>query len=176
MERHGSLSQRELETFLEESTIPIRIGCRTPSGHPWMVSMWYRYRSRSRSGSRDDAAVDADATDDWYVECATAADADIVSFLEADSEVSFEISTNEPPYAGVRGRDTASIEPDPEKETLRALLERYLGGTDSQLAARLLREDRDEVTIRIEPAVVSGWDYAERMRDATASGHGAGGE
>ena len=172
MERHGSLSQRELETFLAESTIPIRIGCRTPSAHPWMVSMWYRYRS----GIRGRDGAETGETDGWYLECATAADADIVSFLEADPAVSFEVSTNDPPYAGVRGRGTASIEPDPEKETLRALLERYLGGTDSQLAARLLREDRDEVTIRIEPAVASGWDYADRMRDATASGDGARGE
>lgn len=151
MEIRGSLSQDELGTFLEESTIPIRIGCRTPSGRLWMLSLWYRYRP----------ADGADA--DWLLECATAADADVVSFLADDPDIAFEVSTNEPPYAGVRGRGTASIDPDPEKETLRALLERYLDGTDSRLARNLLREDRDEVTITIEPTVVSGWDYTTRM-------------
>lgn len=148
MKVRGSLSRDAVATFLETQTIPVRLGCRTPADHPWMVSLWYRYR-----------AVD----DGWRLECATSAEADVVAYLRDTPEVSFEVSTNDPPYAGVRGRGKASLEPDPEKEVLRDLLERYLGDTDSELARTLLREDRDEVTITLEPAVVYGWDFSDRM-------------
>ncbi|SIR74817.1 pyridoxamine 5'-phosphate oxidase [Natronorubrum thiooxidans] len=152
MHVRGSLSRSAITDVLEETTAPIRVACRTPQDHLWMCSLWYRLE-------------DASDGDDWRLQCATSAGADIVSFLEAESEVAFEVSTNDPPYMGVRGRGTATIEPDPEKETLRALLERYHVGTESALARNLLREERDEVTVTIEPAVVYGWDYADRMGD-----------
>ncbi|QFU83033.1 pyridoxamine 5'-phosphate oxidase family protein [Natronorubrum aibiense] len=154
MHVRGSLSQSAITSLLEETTAPIRVACRTPQDHLWMCSLWYRLED----------AVDADE-DDWRLQCATSARADIVSFLESEPEVAFEVSTNDPPYTGVRGRGTATIEPDPEKETLRALLERYRIGTDSTLAQNLLRAERDEVTITIEPAVVYGWDFSDRMRE-----------
>jgi nitroimidazol reductase NimA-like FMN-containing flavoprotein (pyridoxamine 5'-phosphate oxidase superfamily) len=143
----GAWTRAEMETFLADAVVPIRLGCATPAGGLWMLSLWYRYR--------DDA---------FY--CATAASADIVSYLDADDRVSFEVSVNEPPYRGVRGYGHATIEPDPEKELLRALLQRYLGGTDSSLADRLLDESREEVTIRIDPKKLYCWDYTGRMRDA----------
>ena len=149
MHVRGQLSSAELAAFLEETAIPLRLACRTPQDNLWMCSLWFRVVT----------------ADDWRLQCATAASADVVSFLESDPGVAFEVSTNRPPYAGVRGRGTASIEPDPEKETLRDLLERYLGGTDSQLAQTLLDPDREEVTLTLEPAVVYGWDYANRMGD-----------
>ncbi|WP_193790368.1 pyridoxamine 5'-phosphate oxidase family protein [Natronobacterium lacisalsi] len=155
----GALTREELADFLEDRDIPVRIACRTPSGHLWMLSLWYRFLHGDEE------------SEPWLLECSTAADATVVDYLKRDdgsatdpeAEVAFEVSTNRPPYRGVRGRGTASVAPDPEKEVLRDLLEQYLGGTDSQLARTLLREERDEVTIAIEPAVVYGWDYSDRM-------------
>ena len=144
MELRGNLSMDAVERFLETTTVPLRLSCHRPDGSLWMLSLWYRYR-------------------DGSLECATSATADVVTFLERDSEVAFEISTNDPPYQGVRGNGTATITPDPEKATLSALLERYLETTDSPLAKRLLAPEREEVTITIEPEVVYGWDYTERM-------------
>ncbi|MFB6130234.1 MAG: pyridoxamine 5'-phosphate oxidase family protein [Salinigranum sp.] len=141
----GAWSADELSSFLAEATIPIRLACRTPGGGPWIVSLWYRYR-------------------DGVFECATAASADLVGFLRTDPGVAFEVSTNDVPYRGVRGRGRATVDSDPEKALLRALLERYLGGTDSPLARRLLSPDREEVTIRIEPSALYTWDFTERMR------------
>jgi hypothetical protein len=143
----GVWNRERMATFLEDAVIPIRLGCRTPSGSPWMLSLWFRYR--------DDAL--------W---CATAESADVVTYLRANPEVSFEISVNDPPYRGVRGRGTVTIEPDPEKELLRDLIARYLGGTDSQLARRLLAADRDEVTLRIDPGKIYTWDYSDRMSES----------
>jgi len=114
-----------------------------------MLSLWYDFDSEAGA----------------FV-CATSADADVVRYLRADDGVAFEVSTNDPPYRGVRGRGTASISPDEGKTTLRRLLQRYLGGTDSALAHRLLSPERDEVVVRIDPARCYSWDFTERMRDA----------
>jgi hypothetical protein len=70
---------------------------------------------------------------------------------------------------GVRGSAEATLSPDEEKSLLRELISRYLGGTDSRLARRLLDADREEVRIRIEPTRAHTWDYSERMRDAVAT-------
>ncbi len=146
MDIRGSLSRDAIETYLETETVPLRLGCRTPADRPWMLSLWYRYR-------------------DGRLECATERDADVISYLEYDPTVSFEISTNEPPYRGVRGNGTVVIEPDPEKVLLRELLERYLGTTENGLARQLLAKDREEVTITIEPEVCYGWDFSDRMSE-----------
>lgn len=144
----GVWSIDEITTFLEATTVPIRLGCRTPTDDPWMLSLWYRY------------------VEDEF-ECATAADADVIRFIEYDPVISFEISTNEPPYRGVRGRGKARVESDDEKVVLRSLIERYLGDTDSVLAQRLLAPDRNEVTITVVPERLHSWDYSHRMSVST---------
>ncbi|WP_318568248.1 pyridoxamine 5'-phosphate oxidase family protein [Salinigranum marinum] len=146
MKLTGAWDRPAVDDFLT-TTVPVRLSCRTPDEHLWMLSLWYLWE--------DDAL--------W---CATGTDADVVRYLQADDEVAFEVSTNDPPYRGVRGRGRATIEPDEEKTLLRRLLERYLGGTDSPLAERLLDSARDEVRIRIAPVRVHSWDYSGRMGDA----------
>jgi len=140
----GAWDATETEAFLGSATVPIRLSCHANRESLWMLSLWFLYR--------DDAF--------W---CATSADADIVDYLADDDHVAFEISTNEPPYKGVRGNGTASVEPDEEKTLLRELLARYLGGTDSDLADRLLSPDREEVTISIDPDRLYTWDFSDRM-------------
>lgn len=49
---------------------------------------------------------------------------------------------------------------------LRALIERYLEGTESGFAEWLLGNDRDEVHGRIRPAELYTRDDSERIRDA----------
>lgn len=140
----GAWTADEVASFLDETTVPIRIATRRPDGSLWMVALWYRYR-------------------DGIFECATSADASIVDFLAADGSVAFDVSTNQIPYRGVRGAGTATIESEGGMQLLRELLERYLGGTDSDLARWLLRPEREEVRIRIEPDALFSWDYSERM-------------
>ena len=142
----GAWSGREAESYLLERTIPIRLACQTPSGGLWMLSLWYQY-------------------DDGAFHCATGADADIVRYLDANPDVAFEVSDNEPPYRGVRGAGTVTIEHDVDKALLKSLLMRYLGGTENKTAARLLDSDREEVHIRIEPTKLYSWDFTERMAD-----------
>ncbi|RDI72227.1 pyridoxamine 5'-phosphate oxidase family protein [Halopelagius longus] len=148
----GPWSKSEAAEYLREATVPVRISCRTPEGHPWMLSLWYEWSD------------DPDGTPE--LRCATGADADVVRYLRNDPEVAFEVSENDPPYRGVRGRGTATVEPDEGKALLRSLLERYLGGTESELAGRLLSNDREEVRIRVTPERLHAWDYTARMRGA----------
>ncbi|MFC5366435.1 pyridoxamine 5'-phosphate oxidase family protein [Salinirubrum litoreum] len=142
----GAWDRESVADFLAEHAIPVRLACRRPSGDLWMLSLWFEY--------------DAEA---GTLHCATKADADVVRFLRADAGVAFEISTNRPPYRGVRGAGTATLAPDAEKTRLRSLLDRYLGGTDSDLAEQLLRPEREEVEITIRPTSVYSWDFSERM-------------
>ena len=148
----GAWDRAETEGFLSEATIPIRLSCRRPAGDLWMLSLWFVYRENA-------------------VWCATSAEASVVEYLTHDDRVAFEISTNEPPYKGVRGNGTATITPDSEKQLLRSLLERYLGGTDSPLAKRLLSPQREEVRIRIDPETLYTWDFTDQMRRSTPTDH-----
>lgn len=140
----GVWDAAEVESFLREAKIPIRIATHRPDGSPWVVTLWFRYRNDT-------------------FECATAASAALVTFLRREPEVAFDVSTNEIPYRGIRGNGTATISSDENKVLLQSLLERYLGSTKSSLADRLLRDDRDEVRIRIDPAMIYSWDYSDRM-------------
>jgi nitroimidazol reductase NimA-like FMN-containing flavoprotein (pyridoxamine 5'-phosphate oxidase superfamily) len=143
MKLTGPWDRDAVDDFLT-TTVPVRLSCRTPGDHLWMLSLWYRWE--------DDAL--------W---CATGSEADVVRYLRASDEVAFEVSTNDPPYRGVRGRGHATLDEDEDKALLRSLLTRYLGGTDSALAQRLLDPSRDEVRIRIDPVRLHSWDYSGRM-------------
>jgi hypothetical protein len=140
----GTWTRSEMETFLEESLIPLRLGCHHADGGLWLVTLWYRYR-------------------EGRFECATASGSDLAAFLRADDEVTFEVSTNRPPYMGVRGNGSVTIEPDEDKECLRSLVGRYLGSTENDLAAMLLDEGREELLLGIEPSRLYTWDFSQQM-------------
>lgn len=144
VEFRGAWNEEAVEAFLQDVPIPIRIGTHRPDDSLWLVALWYRYR-------------------DGTFECATGANADVVGFLRSNSQVAFDVSTNRPPYRGVRGNGTASLAPDRDKTVLRTLIERYLGGTDSSLAEELLSSEREELQIRIDPEEIYSWDYTDRM-------------
>lgn len=143
----GAWSDEEAETFLDAAVVPIRLGCHNPAGGLWMLSLWYRYA-------------------DDKLQCATSKDADVVRFLRNNDEVCFEVSTNRPPYMGVRGAGQATVEADGGKAVLRALVDRYLGTREVEMAQWLLREDREEVSISIDPSRMHTWDFTPRMQAA----------
>ncbi|WP_336024335.1 hypothetical protein [Halobellus salinisoli] len=41
MEVTGAWSRPELTEFLDAERVPVRLACHTPSGHLWMLSLWY---------------------------------------------------------------------------------------------------------------------------------------
>lgn len=137
----GAWSQTQLEEFLAEASILIRLSVHRGDGSLWVVALWYRYQHGA-------------------FECATPADAAVVTFLRNDSAVAFDVSTNHPPYRGVRGHGSAAQSPDEGKETLRAVIDRFDGKTTSSLAEQLLIDAGDVIRIRIQPLEMYSWDYS----------------
>jgi len=144
----GTWTEDEVEEFLQEATIPVRIATRRPDDSPWVVTLWFRYRDGSLS--------------------ATGANADVVRFPPTRSRGRLRHLDQRHPLPRDQGNGTVELSSDSEKTLLRALIERYLGGTESPLAQRLLDDDRDEVRIRLEPRAVYSWDYSERMGKGTS--------
>lgn len=141
--RSGPWQAPEVEAFLASATIPVRLASNGRT-YPLVQSLWFRY--------------DAGAL--W---CCTRADSVLVRRLTRDRHCAFEVSADLPPYRGVRGRGKATVLTEGAGTTLPALLERYLGGTDSPLATWLLSRLDEEVVIRIDDLVVTSWDYSARM-------------
>jgi hypothetical protein len=141
-----SKSLIEAEEFLDKVRIPIRLACRTKTGWPAVVSLWYLYQ-------------------DGLLYCATQKSAKIVGYLEHDERCAFEISEDRPPYCGIRGQARARIDNNLGAEILEQLLVRYLGDTQNKLAKNLLTRSDSEVAIVLEPSRIYTWDFSDRMKD-----------
>lgn len=142
----GTWSREETETFLDAAVVPIRLGCHNPSGGLWMLSLWFRYRGGD-------------------IECATSTGADVVSFLRKNDDVCFEVSTDRPPYMGVRGAGEATLDKDGANDVLQSLVDRYLGTREAEMAQWLLSDTREEVAISIDPSRLHTWDFTPRMEE-----------
>ncbi len=136
----------EIITFMEETVIPLRLACVTKSGWPVTLSLWYVYL-------------------DGAIYCATQQSARVVRYLENEARCGFEIASDLPPYCGMRGQARAVIEPEKGADVLEILLNRYLDGTDNQLARGLLSKKDKEVAIRIAPVNITTWNFKDRMQD-----------
>jgi len=143
----GPWSTALVERFLEDARLPVRLACNGGSGHPVLASLWFL---------PSDGAL-------W---CATQRSAGVAKLIARDPRCAFEVSVEKPPYYGVRGRGVATLHPARGEEILRALIDRYLGASTSQLARFLLARVEHETAIAIEPKTVVSWDYRERMGDA----------
>jgi len=130
--------------YLTKNKIPLRLSCRTRSGWPVVISLWYLYR-------------------EGRIYCATQENARIVSYLEHEPRCAFEVAGDLPPYCGVRGQARAHVDRDQGEEILEALLIRYLGGTDNPLARDLLKDAASEVALELEPINCFSWDFSGRM-------------
>ena len=139
-------SLSELDFFFDSVRIPIRLACKTKSGWPMVVSLWYLHQ-------------------DGQLICATQASAKVISYLQHDPRCAFEIAEDHPPYCGVRGQAVATIDKSTGLVVLKQLLQRYLGGTDNSLARKLLAKSETEVAILLKPISIFTWDYSSRMRE-----------
>ena len=143
--KYGSWSGAEIEAFLTETPIPMRISVTSPSG-PLIVPLWFEY------------------LDGRLLSCSPA-DSLLVSSLRNHPEVAFDVSTNDIPYRGVRGRGHAHCQEADDNQRLADLLQRYLAGTDSQLASWLLNRKGPEALIEVDISWLTSWDFSGRMGD-----------
>jgi len=145
----GPWSSGQIEAFLREAVYPMRLACVGADGYPRVVSVWFRYEQ-------------------GILYCVSHRESSLVALLRKNNRVGFEIAPNEPPYHGVRGQGRATLQALGDDETLKVLLQRFLGGVDSKLARWLLSRSDEEELIRIEPGRWFSWDYRERMEDVGA--------
>ncbi len=143
---NSAWSESRIEQFLADARIPMRLACNTSRGFPLVCSLWFEL---------NDGAL-------W---CAVHEGSILARLLAEDARCAFEVAPNEPPYCGVRGQGRAHLLPRRGEETLAALIDRFLGGRDSELARWLLGRSANEIAVRIDPVWISSWDYGERMKD-----------
>ncbi|MBL6982512.1 MAG: pyridoxamine 5'-phosphate oxidase family protein [Anaerolineales bacterium] len=140
----GDLSK--FEEYLETARIPLRLACKTESGWPMALSLWFQYQ-------------------DGKLYCATQKSARVVAYLKNEPRCAFEIAADQPPYCGVRGQAVASMDESIGVEILEKLLKRYLGDTDNLLSHTLLAKSDQEVAIILEPVNIFRWDFSTRMQE-----------
>ena len=136
--------EQQINRFLAETVIPIRLACIDGDGEPLICSLWYLYA---------DGAL-------W---CATQQAASVVAFLQADPRCGFEVAPESMPYRGVRGQGRISLSAVQGPDILLRLIDRYLGNRDAALARWLMRRSATEVAIRLEAHWMTAWDFGKRM-------------
>ncbi|HEY8156806.1 MAG TPA: pyridoxamine 5'-phosphate oxidase family protein [Myxococcota bacterium] len=140
----GPWSRSEVDRFLANWRIPVRLAVNGASGHPVLASLWYAHQ-------------------DGTLWCATQRGSSIASSLARDPRCAFEIAPEGRPYHGVRGQALASLHEARGEEILRRLIERYLGDADSAFARWLLSRADGEAAIELAPLTLVSWDYRKRM-------------
>ena len=103
----------DVEQFLEDIRIPIRLACKTKTGWPMVVSLWFLHQ-------------------DGQLYCATQKAAKLVDYLQRDGRCAFEIAEDRPPYCGIRGQARAKIDDSLGVKILEKLL--ILGDDERQFA------------------------------------------
>jgi len=141
------LDNDEIDKFIPDSKIPIRIGFIKGNSTPAVVSLWYVCKNGK-------------------IYCATQKTAKIVSYLQKNPVCGFEIAADKPPYKGIRGEGTVRILNETGAYVLDILIEKYLGEKESTLSKFLKSNSKDEVAIEITPQKILHYDYSKRMKGA----------
>ena len=141
------LDNEEIDKFISDSKIPIRIAFMKSNSLPAVVSLWYVCK-------------------DGKIYCATQKTAKIVSYLKKNPLCGFEIAADKPPYKGVRGEGNVQILNETGPYVLDLLMEKYLGEKESTLSKFLRDNSKTEVAIEITPQKIFHYDYSKRMKGA----------
>jgi hypothetical protein len=143
--RSGSAwSAPQIEQYLRETCIPVRLAFLATDGAPLLCSLWYLY-------------------DSGFIWCATQRGARLTALLARDGRCAFEVAGDDPPYRGVRGQGEASLCVAEGPDVLLRLIDRYLHRRDSGFARWLVARSDQEVAIRIRPRWLTSWDFGARM-------------
>ncbi len=142
---YGSWSGARIEAFLSATRIPLRLSLNTKSGM-LIVPIWFEYSAGH------------------FLSCSPA-DSLLVRSLRSDPAIAFDVSSNDLPYMGVRGRGFAECSATQDNATLVKLLDRYTAGTDNSLADWLLNRDVTEALINIRMTWLTSWDFSSRMEN-----------
>ena len=143
-ELRGPWSAEMVRAHLDTSVIPLRIGVESGTGWPLVLSVWF-------------------VADGFELLGATRPTSALVRCLERQPRCGFEVASDRPPYAGVRGRAHVELDPAAGAQVLDRLLMRYLGSVETPLGERLRATAADEVCFRLQPVSITSWDFRRRM-------------
>lgn len=141
------LVAQEIDKFISDSKIPIRIAFMKSTNSPSVISLWY-------------------VCNNGKIYCATQKTAKIVSYLKKNPACGFEIAADKPPYKGVRGEGTVQILNETGAYVLDLLMDKYLEKKESTLSKLLRDNSKTEVAIEITPQKIFQYDYSKRMKGA----------
>jgi nitroimidazol reductase NimA-like FMN-containing flavoprotein (pyridoxamine 5'-phosphate oxidase superfamily) len=144
MQRTSVWTHEQAADFLRDHRQPLRLGIQTDSG-PLVVPLWFHF----------------DGADFW---CASQQGTFVMRSVEARPECGIDVSTNDIPYRGLRGRGQVTAHPEHGAEVLERLIERYLGTQNAPLARWLRSRSDAEVALRVAPNWLTAWDFSARMQ------------
>lgn len=131
--------------YLTNSLIPIRLACINTGGYPIAVSLWYVFLEEK-------------------IFCAARKNSRIIGYLSSNPKCGFEVASDLPPYQGVRGWGNAKLDKVRGIEILDILIRKYLRDQESSLADFLRKRNKNEMVIEIIPTSIFSYDYTDRMR------------
>ena len=140
------LESDQINSFIPDVKIPIRIGFAKSDGVSAVISLWYVCKYGK-------------------IYCAVQKTAKIVSYLQKNPVCGFEIAADKPPYKGIRSEGPIRILNETGAYVLDLLLDKYLGEIESTLSKFLRDNSKTEMTIEITPQKIFHYDYSERMND-----------
>ncbi len=143
----GAWSAREVERFLLDTRIPLRLATRDPQGYPHITSLWFLHEA-------------------GRLYCCTQQSAVAARHVMASPQVGFELAVNEPPYHGLTGHGDARLVERDAEALLERLITRYLADRNPRLRRWLLSRVATEVVIEITPRHLTTWDFRARMSRA----------
>ena len=143
-------SEREIKEFLSAATIPMRLSFMNINDEPMICSLWFKFI--------DDSLWSASHENSY-----------VVNQLKNNCKVSFEVSTNEYPYKGVRGKASVELSRLNVDDVLAGLIDKYLDRRNSRLASWLMSRVESEYILKITPSIINSWDFSDRM-EGQASG------
>ena len=135
----------QMDQFISDLKIPIRIAFVKPDGTPSIISLWYEQINGK-------------------IYCATKRTAKIVAYLQNNPKCGFEIATDKPPYKGTRGTGNVKIIENKGQEILKILMKKYLGNKESTLSKYLNSNLETEIALEITPQNIFNYDYSKRMK------------
>ena len=140
----GPWSISQIESYLNEKVVPLKLSVISSGGWPVIVSLWFFF-------------------DENRIICASRKNSKIIEYLEGNPRCAFEVSGDSPPYSGVRGQGIAILTDKDRDGIVERLHDRFLGCQDTPFKQWLLRNSENETIISIEPKRLMTWDYSTRM-------------
>jgi nitroimidazol reductase NimA-like FMN-containing flavoprotein (pyridoxamine 5'-phosphate oxidase superfamily) len=138
-------NENQITNFLENANIPVRLSFLNKNNEPSICSLWFIY-------------------EDGFIWSASHKSSYLVNQLKTNKKIAFEISTNDYPYKGVRGKALAALSKPDAKNVLNKLISKYLDNSNVKLATWLQSRIEDEYAIKIAPSIINSWDFSGRMK------------